>query len=118
MITQLFLQICPSNKGFVHTGASNISLSQTEFDFMIKNKYISNQDIIGKDIYSLATGDSHTSRTILFKKVEIGGLTLENVKGSFSENPNASLLLGQNFLSRFGKVIIDNEKKQLILINN
>ncbi|MHA8052670.1 tetratricopeptide repeat protein [Aquirufa sp. OSTEICH-129A] len=100
------------------TGASNISLSQTEFDFMIKNKYISNQDIIGKDIYSLATGDSHTSRTILFKKVEIGGLTLENVKGSFSENPNASLLLGQNFLSRFGKVIIDNEKKQLILINN
>jgi clan AA aspartic protease (TIGR02281 family) len=97
------------------TGASDISISQTEVDFMIKNGFLSEQDYIGVTRYTLANGAQEDSRTIMLKQVEIGGLVLKNVRASVSKNRTAGMLFGQSAMGRYGKITIDNKKKQIIL---
>jgi clan AA aspartic protease (TIGR02281 family) len=97
------------------TGASDISISQTEVDFMIKNGFLSEQDYIGTARYTLANGENEVSRTIMLKQVEIGGLILKNVRASVSKNRTAGMLFGQSAMGRYGKITIDNQKKQIIL---
>lgn len=97
------------------TGASDISISQTEVDFMIKNGFLSEQDYIGTARYTLANGEKEVSRTIMLREVEIGGLVLKNVRASVSKNRTAGMLFGQSAMGRYGKITIDNQKKQIIL---
>lgn len=93
------------------TGASDITISKTEAEFMLKNGYLSNKDINGTSSYMIANGDIAIGTTIVFRKVEFGGLILKNVKATVIENKNAPLLFGQSALSKYGKITIDNEKK-------
>lgn len=97
------------------TGASDISISQTEVDFMIKNGFLSEQDYIGTARYTLANGEKEVSRTIMLREVEIGGLVLKNVRASVSKNRTAGMLFGQSAMGRYGKITIDNKKKQIVL---
>ncbi len=98
------------------TGASDITISKTEAEFMLKNDYLSKNDIIGTSSYKIANGEIETGTTIVFRKVDIGGLVLKNVKASVIENKNAPLLFGQSALSKYGKITIDNEKKIITII--
>jgi aspartyl protease family protein len=59
----------------------------------------------------IANGDIEVGTTIIFRKVDFGGLVLKNVKATVIENKNAPLLFGQSALSKYGKITIDNEKK-------
>jgi clan AA aspartic protease (TIGR02281 family) len=93
------------------TGASDITISKTEAQFMLKNDYLSNNDITGTSSYMIANGDIEVGTTIIFRKVDFGGLVLKNVKATVIENKNAPLLFGQSALSKYGKITIDNEKK-------
>ena len=93
------------------TGASDITISKTEAEFMLKNDYLSKNDITGTSSYMIANGDIEIGTTIVFRKVDFGGLILKNVKASVIENKNAPLLFGQSALSKYGKITIDNEKK-------
>jgi clan AA aspartic protease (TIGR02281 family) len=93
------------------TGASDITISKTEAEFMLKNGYLSKNDITGTSSYMIANGDIEIGTTIVFRKVDFGGLILKNVKASVIENKNAPLLFGQSALSKYGKITIDNEKK-------
>ena len=93
------------------TGASDITISKTEAEFMLKNDYLSKNDITGTSSYMIANGDIEIGTTIIFRKVDFGGLILKNVKASVIENKNAPLLFGQSALSKYGKITIDNEKK-------
>ncbi len=97
------------------TGASDISISRTEVDFMMKNGYLSERDYVGSQVYNLANGASEESKTILLKKVEIGGLVLKNVMASIVENREAGMLFGQSAMGRYATITIDNKKKQLII---
>lgn len=97
------------------TGASDISISQTEVQFMLKNGYLSTSDITGNQQYMDANGDVEIGTTIIFRKVDFGGLILKNVKASVVHNKNAPLLFGQSALSKYGKITIDNEKKVIII---
>jgi clan AA aspartic protease (TIGR02281 family) len=97
------------------TGASDISISQTEVDFMIKNGFLTEQDYIGTARYTMANGEKEVSRTIMLREVEIGGLVLKNVRASVSKNRTAGMLFGQSAMGRYGKITIDNQKKQIIL---
>jgi clan AA aspartic protease (TIGR02281 family) len=97
------------------TGASDISISQTEALFMLKNDYLSEADIKGKEKYIDANGDISVGTKILLKKVEIGGLVLKNVSASVVNNKNAPLLFGQSALSKYGKIIIDNKKNEITI---
>jgi clan AA aspartic protease (TIGR02281 family) len=97
------------------TGASDITISKTEAEFMFKNDYLSKNDIIGTSSYMIANGDIEIGTTIIFREVDLGGLILKNVKASVIENKNAPLLFGQSALSKYGKITIDNEKKVIII---
>lgn len=93
------------------TGASDVSLSQVEATFMMKNGYLAKNDVVGSTYFSDATGNINVGTVINLKKVDFGGLELTNVKASVVKNQKAPLLLGQSVLGRLGKIEIDNPKK-------
>lgn len=95
------------------TGASDVSLSMVEANFMMKNGYMSKGDIVGKGYYSDATGSVSEGTIVNLRKVEFGDLSLDNVRASIVKNQKAPLLLGQTVLSRAGKIEIDNNRKVL-----
>ena len=93
------------------TGASDVSLSQVEANFMMKNDYLSSKDISGTQYYRTATGDVSEGTVVVLREVNFGGVTLQNVKASVVKNQKAPLLLGQSVLSRLGRIEIDNANK-------
>jgi len=95
------------------TGASDVSMSDVEANFMLKNDYLLSQDIIGKQNYLTADGNISEGTVINLRNVNFGGLDLNNVKASIVKNQKAPLLLGQSVLNRLGKIEIDNEKRIL-----
>jgi clan AA aspartic protease (TIGR02281 family) len=99
------------------TGASDISISQTEALFMLKNGYLNSTDIGSNQRYMDANGDIEIGTKIIFRKVEFGGLILKNVSASVVNNKTAPLLFGQSALSKYGKIIIDNQKNTITISN-
>ena len=97
------------------TGASDVTLSMTEASFMMKNDYLSGNDVIGNQRYMDADGDISVGTVINLKDVNFGGQTLKNVRASVVRNQKAPLLLGQSVLGRLGKIEIDNQKHVLII---
>ena len=95
------------------TGASVVSMSDVEATLMFKNGYISKNGIIGSSNYMTASGKIEEGTIINIKKVDFGGLTLENIRASVVKNQNAPLLLGQTVLGRLGKIEIDNNSHVL-----
>lgn len=95
------------------TGASDVSISDVEANFMYKNDYLSKSDILGTQNYITADGRISEGTVINLKNINIGGLELNNVRASVVKNQRAPLLLGQSVLSRLGKIEIDNEKNIL-----
>jgi clan AA aspartic protease (TIGR02281 family) len=95
------------------TGASDVTISKVEADFMLKNGYLNEQDIVGKKTYQVATGAIAVGTTIVLKEIKFGGLVLNDVRASVVESQNAPLLLGQSVLQRLGKIEIDNVKRVL-----
>lgn len=97
------------------TGASDVTLSMVEANFMMKNGYIKPGDIIGSARYIDANGDISEGTVINLKKVNFGGLELDNVRASVVRNQKAPLLLGQSVLGRLGKIEIDNTGKKIVI---
>ncbi len=99
------------------TGASTVSISMVEATFMMKNGYLDKKDVIGSQYFLDANGNVSEGTTINIKKVDFGGLQLENVKASVVKNQKAPLLLGQSVLSRLGKIEIDNNNHLLKILH-
>lgn len=95
------------------TGASDVSLSQVEANFMFKNGYLNDKDIIGKQHYQTADGSISVGTIINLRKINFGGLELSDVRASVVKSQSAPLLLGQSILQRLGKIEIDNTKRCL-----
>ena len=100
------------------TGASDVTISQVEANFMYKNGYLDSRDIVGKKTYQVATGAIAVGTTIILKEIEFGGLILRDVRASVVETQNAPLLLGQTVLQRLGKIEIDNTQRILKITTN
>lgn len=92
------------------TGASTISISETEALYLIKQGRILEDDILGSVYFQDATGKISEGTQINLRSVKIGNNEVFNVKASVVHNLQAPLLLGQSALSRFGKVTIDYNK--------
>lgn len=92
---------------------SNVSMSDVEALFMLKNDYLKSQDIVGTENYITADGSISEGTVVNLRNVEFGGLELDNVKASIVRNQKALLLLGQSVLKRLGKIEIDYSKKVL-----
>lgn len=95
------------------TGASIVSLSSVEAEFMFKNKYLSKKDVIGNQYFRTADGKIVEGTVVNLSKVNFGGVELNNVKASIMNNQVAPLLLGQSVLNNIGKLEIDNENSLL-----
>ena len=98
---------------YFDTGATDVTISNVEAQFMIKNDYLNPTDVKGSAYYGTADGNITAGTVILLRKVDFGGLELTNVRASVVDNQQAPLLLGQSVLSKLGKVEIDNEKHVL-----
>lgn len=92
------------------TGASDVTISMVEATFMMKNGYLSGNDVVGNQRYMDANGDVSVGTVINLKDVDFGGQSLTNVRASVVRNQKAPLLLGQSVLGRLGKIEIDNAK--------
>lgn len=99
------------------TGASNVSISLTEVLFMLKNGYLSNEDILGSEYYQIANGEITEGTKINLKQLSIGDIKLYNVKAGVVHNLNAPLLLGQSALHKLGKIEFDYSNNTLIIEN-
>lgn len=101
-------------KFVLDTGASSITISQTEAMFLAKQGLLTKKDIMGTERYQTADGNISEGTVIRLREVQIGDRTIRNVKASVTGSQNAPLLLGQTALSKFGKVSIDYENGYLI----
>lgn len=108
---------CTVNKLPLHfvfdTGASDVTISTVEATFMLKNGYLKDLDLGGKEYYMTASGEISEGTKVRLREVTFGGFKLENVKASVIKGQKAPLLLGQTVLQRLGRIEIDNEKKIL-----
>lgn len=97
------------------TGASVVSISQTEATFMWKQGSLTEDDIKGTTEMTNANGEISEGVIINLQKIKIGRKILRNIEAVVVNNQYAPLLLGQTVLSRFGKVSLDYKNKKLIL---
>jgi aspartyl protease family protein len=95
------------------TGASTISISETEAGFLYKQGKLTKDDIVGAANFSDANGDISEGTIIILRTVKIGDRVLENVEASVVHNLTAPLLFGQSALGKFGKISIDNNKNEI-----
>ena len=95
------------------TGASDVTLSESEFNFFYRNGFIEESDIIGTQEYVYADGSIHELIVINLKEFTVGEIVLHDVKASVSEGLGAPLLLGQSVLSMLGSVTIDYDNNVL-----
>ena len=97
------------------TGASDVTISSVEANFMFKNGYLSDKDIKGKRYYQIADGQISEGTVITLREVKIGEAVLRNVDASVVKSQKAPLLLGQSVMERFGTITIDNQNNKLII---
>ena len=97
------------------TGASDVTISSVEASFMLKNNFLSKDDVRGKEYFSTATGEIHEGTKINLREIKIGEAILKNVEASVVQNQQAPLLLGQSVLERFGTITIDNINSKLVI---
>ena len=97
------------------TGASDVSISSVEANFMLKNGYLSEKDIKGKRYYQVANGQLSEGTVITLREVKIGDAVLHNVDASVVKNQYAPLLFGQSAMERFGTITIDNANNKLVI---
>jgi aspartyl protease family protein len=95
------------------TGASIISISETEANFLWKQGKLTKDDIVGTANFSDANGDISEGTIIILTTVKIGDRILKNVEASVVHNLNAPLLFGQSALGKFGKISIDNNRGEI-----
>lgn len=97
------------------TGASDVTISSVEANFMLKNGYLSEKDVKGKKYYQIANGEISAGTVITLREVKIGDAVLRNVDASVVKSQKAPLLLGQSAMERFGTITIDNINNRLLI---
>ena len=96
------------------TGASTMSISIVEYEFLKKQKLISDSTAQVSEC-TIANGDTTKCFMIKIAQVSIGDTYVKNVDCLVMENPDAPLLLGMNVLNGLGGVSINYKRKLLIL---
>ncbi|MCR8666214.1 retroviral-like aspartic protease family protein [Aestuariibaculum sp. M13] len=96
-------------KFILDTGASDISISKTEANFLAKQGLLNENDILGTQKYRLANGSITEGTKIIIREIKISDVFIKNVNATVIENENAPLLFGQSALSKFGSFEIEND---------
>lgn len=91
----------------IDSGASEISITPDVALTLIRTGTIKENDWLEGAIYKFADGSTAKSERFNIKSLKIGDMTLYNVSASISNSLEAPMLLGQNALSKLGKISID-----------
>lgn len=97
------------------TGASLISISETEARFLVKQGTLTEEDFLGIQPFEDANGNISEGLLVNLKEIDIQGFKIKNVKASIVQNNQAPLLLGQSLLEKFAQITIDNTNDKIIL---
>lgn len=96
------------------TGCNDVSISLTEAIFMIKNDYLSENEIYGTTYARLANGDITENTQILLREIEIGGIKIYNIRASVVHELAAPLLLGQSAIEKLGAIQMEGSKLTIL----
>ena len=91
----------------IATANFEVGISQVEATFMIKNGYIKESDVLNSKLYETASGEIAEGAEVTLREINISGLVLHDVKAIVIGSERAPLLIGQNALSRLGKITLD-----------
>ena len=98
----------------VDSGASDVSIPTDIVSTLVRTKTITEEDFLGEQTYVLADGSKVPSQRFRIRSMKVGTKTVQNVVGSIA-SVNATILLGQSFLSKFKSWSVDNEQHALFL---
>jgi clan AA aspartic protease (TIGR02281 family) len=97
------------------SGASDISISPDVANTLWRTGTIEPSDYITTTTYQFADGSTADSDVWNIKEINIGGISIQNVRASISNNLTAPMLLGQSVMQRLGSYTIDNATHCLII---
>ncbi|NND23134.1 MAG: TIGR02281 family clan AA aspartic protease, partial [Acidimicrobiia bacterium] len=89
------------------TGASNISISKTEAEFLIKQGLLTEEDFIEMVNYRIADGSIKEGVKVRLKEIVIKDIILKDITATVVTESSAPLLLGQSVLSKFGRIEVE-----------
>jgi len=90
------------------TGASNVSISKTEAEFLIKQGLLTEEDFIEIVNYRIADGSIKEGIQVRLKEIKIKDLILNDITATIVSKSSAPLLLGQSVLSKFGRFEVES----------
>lgn len=100
------------------TGASDVSISLSEAIFMLKNGYLTAEEISGSQNYQTATGEIHEGMTLTLREIEFQNIKLYNVPATVILEMKAPLLFGQSAMKKLGAFQFDPNTGTLTILNN
>ena len=98
----------------VDSGAADVSIPADVVATLMRTETLRSDDFLGTQTYRLADGSTVPSKTFRIRSLKVGDKIIKNVTGSMA-SVQGSLLLGQSFLSRFGRVLFDYNRQVLLL---
>ena len=96
-------------------GASDVSISPDVFLVLYKSGTIKDEDFVGTQTYQFADGTTAKSNVFNLKSIQLGNITIKDVKAAISNSINSPLLLGQSALKKLNTYRIDNVRNVLIV---
>ncbi len=113
---QVKINDCAEFPMIFDTGCSGMSISVLELATLMKNGYISEEDLVGVTQAQIADGSVINEAVVNLKKLKIGDYECRNVHASISENAAAPLLLGNGALKDVKSFSVD-DNAQVIKFN-
>ena len=97
-------------KFVLDSGASDVLIPADVFLTLLRTGTVSERDILGSQIYSLADGSTLKGTRFLIRELRVGNHVINDVVASVGP-VTGDLLLGLSFLSRFGTVTLNNQEQ-------
>lgn len=113
---QVKINDCAEFPMIFDTGCSGMSISVLELATLMKNGYVSEDDLVGVTQAQIADGSVIDEAVVNLKKLKIGDYECHNVHASISENAAAPLLLGNGALKDVKSFVVD-DNAQVIRFN-
>ena len=99
------------------TGASYVSISSTEAEFLYKQGLLKDSDFKGISYSQIANGDIIPNAIIILDSIKIGSMALYSIEARVIYNSEAPLLLGQSALERLGRIEWEGNTLYIAKIN-
>lgn len=98
----------------VDSGAAPVVIPEDVFRILVRGGTVSQSDILGTTMVRLADGSTQRRTRLRLREVRVGSHIAENVVATVTPQ-SGDPLLGQTFLSRFGTVSFDYQRRVLVL---